>query len=293
MPIINTEYRREITAKLVDALKNGTAPWQQPWKNELAPVNAVTGRRYNGMNSILLSMEGGRLSNNGDPRWMTAKQAGRKHWLVKSGAKPVTLVCIFFAKPNENDDTFVLEPNCPIRRIYQLYHASQIKGIPEYRIRNRDTIIINNHVIDKILYNASARVYEGGDEAFYSPNADIIQIPSKRYFTDTEAYYSTLLHELVHWTGHHSRLDRGFYNHNSKEYAREELVAEIASMFLTAELGVVQTQEHFEQHAAYVNSWIKMLKSNPNEIFNAANEARKAANYILKFREDIEIRFAS
>ena len=176
--------------------------------------------------------------------------------------------------------------------MYALFHASQIKGIPAFAVRERGTVI-DNRMIDKIIFNSSARVYEGGFEACYMPSDDVIRMPNKNYFSSTEGYYSTLLHELVHWTGHSSRLDRiTLSSNNSEAYAREELVAEIASIFLTAELGITQTQEHFEQHAAYVNYWIRLLESDPNAIFAAAKEARKAANYILMFKE-VEIKLAS
>ena len=105
----------------------------------------------------------------------------------------------------------------------------------------------------------------------------------------TESYYSTLLHELSHWTGHNSRLDRFFswsFDINSEAYAREELVAEIASMFLTVETGIKQTQKHFENHMAYLNSWISLLKSDLNAIFKATQEAKKAVDFIMAFKDD-------
>lgn len=130
---------------------------------------------------------------------------------------------------------------------------------------------------------------EGGYEASYSPKSDLIRMPHRGAFIDTESYYSTLLHELAHWTGHSSRLDRFFswsIDTNSEAYAREELVAEIASMFITVETGIRQTQEHFENHVAYIDSWISLLKSDPNAIFKATQEAKKAVDFIMSFKDN-------
>ena len=122
------------------------------------------------------------------------------------------------------------------------------------------------------------------------PESDLIRMPRRNSFDDTESYYSTLLHELAHWTGHSSRLDRFFswsFDKNSEAYAREELVAEIASMFITLETGIRQTQEHFDNHVAYIDSWISLLKSDPNAIFKATQEANKAVDFIMSFRDDL------
>lgn len=309
MPTISEEYRQEVADKLIEALQNGTAPWQRPWEVIFMPVNAFTGKRYQGMNSIILSMEGGRLSNNNDPRWITRKQAEKAGLSVKFGERPIQISFFIMNKPpknggfrskrikyvpSENERYKKDKKGRPFRMIFGIYHASQIKGMPDFVAQNpnfKREEVINNRVIDKIIYNASARVYEGGEEAYFSPYDDIIRVPSKRYFKDTESYYSTLLHELAHWTGHCSRLNRiTATSRMSEAYAHEELVAEIASMFLTAEFGITQTEEHFEQHAAYVNSWIRLLASDPDEIFNAAKEARKAANFILMFKEGNEVK---
>lgn len=129
----------------------------------------------------------------------------------------------------------------------------------------------------------STRIFEGGNEAYYSPRDDLIRMPYRHTFIDTESYLFTLLHELAHWTGHSSRLDRfcswSSYTTNSKSYAREELVAEIASMFLTVETVMKQTQEHFTNHVAYIDSWISLLKSDHNAIFKATQEAKKAVDF--------------
>ncbi|MBR2207768.1 MAG: DUF1738 domain-containing protein [Synergistaceae bacterium] len=299
MPRSGEEYRMEITQKIIEALENGTAPWQKPWL-DYRPVNAVTGNFYVGINSIILSIEGEKFTTNEDSRWATRRQAESKKWSIKSDEKPITLKFfrIFEEEVESNRLRDIFQGRnvrkYAVSKTFEVFHASQIQGIPFLpAIRRKQKHIVNDEVIDKIIFNASARIYEGGNEACYSPDIDVIRMPIKKSFADTESYYSTLLHELAHWTGHRSRLDRiASFDRGSASYAREELVAEIASMFLSAEFGISQTQEHFDQHAAYINSWIKYLKSDPNAIFNAAKEAKKAANYILTFKE-VEIKLAS
>ena len=276
---ITKDYKVEITDKLIKALEVGSAPWQRTWSCDSAPVNAVTGRYYQGTNSILLWHEAEKLSSDGDFRWATRNQAEKKGWSIKSGSRPVKISIMII--PDEEEGV----KQRPIRKTFEVYHASQIRGIPKL-IRRTKSCVMSNNEIEEIIYNSSARIFEGGSEALYSSREDLIRMPRKSSFKDTEGYYSTLLHELAHWTGHESRLNR-FYSWNltKESYAREELIAEIASMFLSSETGMYLTQDHFNNHAAYISSWISLLKSDHEEIFRAAKEATKATNYILAFRE--------
>ena len=273
MPRIEEEYKMELSEKIIKALKNGTAPWQKPWL-DYRPVNAVTGKFYVGINSIILSVEGEKFANNEDTRWATRLQAESKKWSIKPDEKPITLK--FFRIIEEEVETNRLRDifqgsnvrKYAVSKTFEVFHASQIQGIPFLpAVRKKQKHIVNNEVIDKIIFNASPRVYEGGNEACYLPYIDVIRMPWKKSFDDTENYYSTLLHELAHWTGHRSRLDR------TGNYAYEELVAEIASMFLSAEFGLPQTQEHFDQHVAYIGSWISLIEKNTDVIFNFINKS--------------------
>ena len=279
---ITKDYKVEITDKLIKALEKGSAPWQQTWSCESAPVNAVTGRYYQGTNSMILWYEAKNLSSDGDFRWATRNQVEKKGWRIKSGSRPVRISIMII--PDEEEGV----KQRPIRKTFEVYHASQICGMPKF-IRRKNSYVMSNNEIEEIIYNSSARIFEGNLGASYSPREDLIRMPRKSSFEDTEGYYSTLLHELAHWTGHETRLER-FYSwslkRESKEsYAREELIAEIASMFLSFETGISLKQDHFDNHAAYISSWISLLKSDPEEIFRAAREATKATNYILAFRE--------
>ena len=285
MKIFDEQYKEDITNRIIKALEKGTAPWQQPWSTNL-PINAVTNKYYRGMNSIILAIKGGEFSEDQeedrDQRWATQKQVESQGWSIKSGAEPTKIYVLIIPKKTKiHSDLFnrvvVEKKKSAFMKTFEVYHASQIKGIPPF-IKCFRQQIISNEIIDKIVFNASARIFEGGIEACYIPQRDVIKIPYKRYFDDTESYYSTLLHELVHWTGHSSRL----------RYAREELVAEIASMMLTHEVGITLTQKHFDNHAAYVGFWISLLKSDTNAIFKATEDAQKAVNFILAFQDDEE-----
>ena len=275
------EYKEDITIRIIKALEKGTAPWQKPWADS-SPRNAVTGNLYHGFNAIILSVIGNELSENSDARWATLNQAASKGWTIKDGAKPTKIFVVI--QPESKSE--VNSRKRTFRKTFELYHASQINGIKSLPGRKHEAIM-SNEMIERIIFNSSARILEGGNEAYYSPRGDVIRMPFRKSFDDTESYYSTLLHELVHWTGHSSRLERFFSWTTSREdYARKELVAEIASLMLTVEAGISLTEKHFESHSAYVKSWISLLKSDHDAIFKAEKDAKKAVNFILSFLDD-------
>ena len=293
MSNINREYKLDITNRIIKALEKGTAPWQKTWSNNL-PVNAITNNCYRGVNSIFLSIKGEEISEDRDPRWATKKQAESKGWSIKDGAEPTKIFVLILPKKITvysellGKDVIVGDKKYAIRKTFDVYHASQIQGISPFVSPKRKPVM-SNRELDEIIFRSSARIFEGGTEASYSPSIDLIRVPRRNFFDDTESYYSTLLHELAHWTGHSSRLDRFLswsFDKSSEAYAREELVAEIASMLITLETGIRQTQEHFNNHVAYIDSWISLLKSDPNAIFKATQEANKAVNFIMSFRDD-------
>lgn len=284
---INKAYRIEITKKIIEALKNGTAPWQKPWEGDYMPINATTGIRYKGINSLLLSLVGEELDKGGDPRWATYLQAQTNGWRIKKASKATQIT---FWKPlevnpeNENDDDNVLvsKKKVVMKRFY-VFHASQIEGIPPYAVPKQIAEEERNQRIEEIISNSGADIRHSGFRAFYSPSGDFIQMPEHGYFESIESYYATLLHELAHWTAHEKRLNRHLsaFKH-SLEYAREELIAEISSVFLCSEFGIAQTQEHFDNHASYVGSWINILDKDYNAIFRASSEAERITDYLLK-----------
>ena len=285
---LNKAYRVEITKKIIEAQKSGTAPWQKPWEGDYMPINATTGIRYKGINSLLLSLVGSELDKGGDPRWATYLQAQMKGWRIKKNSKATQIT---FWKPvevnpeSENEDGNVsLTKMKFVMNSFYVFHASQIEGIPPYIVLKKKVAEEMNERIEEIISNSGADIRHGGFRAFYSPSGDFIQMPEREYFVNMESYYATLLHELSHWTAHEQRLNRHLSAFKgSLEYAREELIAEISSMFLCSAFGIAQTQEHFDNHAAYVGSWIKILGSDHNAIFKASSEAEKITDFIIHF----------
>lgn len=285
---LNKAYRIEITKKIIEALKNGTAPWQKPWEGDYRPINATTGTRYRGINSLLLSLIGEELDKGGDPRWATYLQAQKNGWRIKKNSKATQIT---FWKPievqpeNENEDDNISQSKTKfVMKRFNVFHASQIEGIPPYAVPKQMESDERSERIEEIISNSGADIRHGGFRAFYSPSGDFIQMPERVYFVNVESYYATLLHELSHWTAHEKRLNRHLSAFKgSLEYANEELIAEISSMFLCSALEIAQTQEHFDNHAAYVGSWIKILGSDHNAIFKASSEAEKITDFLMNF----------
>ena len=285
------EYRDELVKKLCDAMEKGTAPWQKTWTDGDAPFNAVSGRPYHGINSINLALQSQSLGHAEDPRWLTYDQAKEKGWHVKPGERGTHVEFYKFdEKPKvdefgdpvlDEDGKQEVEKSVLVRN-YVVFHASQIEGISPYVPKARNPIETSEKA-ERILKESGAEIRHGGNEAFYSLTGDNIQVPERGQFKTQADYYSTALHELSHWTGHPSRLNRETSSDmNSETYAKEELVAEISSMFVSAETGIPQTQEHFDNHAAYVDHWVKAIKEDPNALFRAVNQAQKASEEILK-----------
>ncbi|MFW5498410.1 MULTISPECIES: zincin-like metallopeptidase domain-containing protein [unclassified Maridesulfovibrio] len=286
-------YYQRFADDIIDKLEKGTAPWQRPWKaGEFQPAfNPVSGAIYRGINQVMLSSDG--LN---DPRFMTYKQAESKGWQVRKGSKSQTIVFWQMSqvsvmkdkdgKPERDEDGNVkaerIQLEKPILRFSNVFHASQIDGIPEWD--GREISWNPDERAEAILENSGANItHDQRDRAFYRPSSDEIHLPPHAAFDSPDKYYSTALHELGHWTGHESRLDREFGPFGSEIYAKEELRAEIASWMTSSELGISHNPE---QHASYVKSWVKVLKEDPYEIVRACQSAEKIKDYTLGFEKE-------
>jgi antirestriction protein ArdC len=279
---------QEFADRIITELEKGVKPWVRPWDADKAggpqaPFNPVTGKRYHGVNVLILGMDM-RAFQSGDPRWMTYQQAHEKHWQVRKGEKSTT---IFFSKPYEIEDDEADEGRKTIRVLkhYAVFHASQIDGIPGYKAPTvEEAPWTRPEAADIILKNSGAVIRIGGDRAFYSPATDHIQLPPEHSFRGPPEFAATALHELAHWTGHPSRLNRDMVSRfGSAAYAMEELRAELASAFVAAELGI---PTDIPQHASYIGNWIKPLKEDKREIFRAAAAAQRIADMQLGFHPD-------
>lgn len=296
----NKKPQFEVVAeKLIAELEKGTSIFQKPWKDNpfVLPFNPTTDKKYRGLNSLWLQMQG-----YDDPRWMTFKQAQANDWKVMKGAKGSVITYIKpFAErtlKDEHGKPILDENGEPKKAIEQLdrpiitsavvFNAKQISGIPEYKIEQTQVQQWENqHRAELITTNSGANISHGGNQAFYNPIGDSITMPKKEQFPDASGYYATLLHELGHWTGHSSRLDRPMIaRFGTPDYAKEELRAEIASLMLSGEIGV---SKDFGQHAAYVKSWVSILKDEPFELYRASSDAQKIMDYILQFEQKQQI----
>ncbi|MHB0668273.1 ArdC family protein [Roseomonas mucosa] len=282
------DHYQEVTDRIVAALEAGTRPWQQPWKNGAPgmPVNATTGRRYHGINTLILAMTSFALG--GDPRFCSYKQASDRGWQVRKGERGTT---VFFFKrmlvedrnaaPDADDRTKAI----PMLRAYTVFNGSQIEGIPAYlRPDQADTPWCRPEAADIILANSKAVLRFGGDRAFYSSSLDFIQLPEPAAFNSAEDFAATALHEAAHWSGASHRLNRDLSGRfGSAAYAQEELRAELASVFIGGTLGLPCD---IPNHASYVASWASKLKEDKREIFRAAADAQRIADYLLAFHPD-------
>ena len=287
------DFRQEVTDSIVRMLEEGVAPWQKPWEATGVPQNPTTGKSYRGGNAIHLmasQIRGGFE----DPRWMTYRQAAEQGWQVRKGENGAQIEFWEMKKPKERDgnpkgeDQADNEKPRLVHRVYTVFNAKQIDGIPPYQPRVH-TAFETAQAGERILTNSGAKIsHDQVDRAFYSPGSDSIHLPPREVFKDAPGYYGTALHELSHWTGHKDRLNRATLNESYRfgdvNYAREELRAELASVFLAAERGIPHDPA---SHAAYVGSWIKALREDKNEIFRAAHDASIATDYLLNLDREV------
>ena len=294
-------FHKAVAEKLIEQLKTGTAPWQKPWSpaepNAYLPMNPTTGKRYKGINSLFLLAQG-----HSDARWMTYKQAAAAGAQVRKGEKGTPIQYYKFSEEQDKLD----DKGQPVRdvngkkiketvqlerpRVFfaTVFNGEQIDGLPPQQIKPKAEQQWNAVERAEHILNASGAkiTHAAGDRAFYRPSTDSITMPERHQFDTADAYYATALHELGHWTGHPSRLDRDLgHPFGSEGYAKEELRAEISSLIVGEELNIGHDPG---QHAAYVKSWIKVLEDDPLEIFRAASDAEKIQKYILSLEQQQE-----
>jgi antirestriction protein ArdC len=287
------DHYQEVTDRVIAALEAGTPPWRKPWDPDKAggpamPRNAATGHRYRGINVLTLGMSPLAFTS-GDPRWATYKQSEERGWRVRKGERGTT--GFFFRRLEVRDDTKPEDDEDSVRRIpllraFTLFHACQINGIPDYVPPTIEEAPWRApEAAELIIANSGAIVRHGGDRAFYSPTTDHIQMPPHAAFATAERFCGTLIHEASHWSGAPSRLNRDLHNRfGSHEYSREELRAELGSVMVCAELGISDCD--FSNNAAYIASWLEKLRSDRKEIFRAAADAQRIADYLLAFHPD-------
>lgn len=282
----------EVTSRIIAELEAGRLPWVQPWDASRCvcsmPSNAVSGRGYSGINVLILwaaSVEQGFTSQ----RWLTYRQAEQAGGHVRRGEKGTVICYADRFTPRDEADKAQSEDReartVAFLKRFTVFNLDQCEGLPEAlkSLQVSADPIVAVEAVDAIIRASGADVRIGGGEAYYSPAQDYVAVPPQAAFHEPINWYRTALHELGHWTGHTSRLGRDQSGKfGSAAYAREELVAEMASAFACASLGIVPTV----RHADYVGAWLQVLRGDEKAIFRAASAASKAADFLLSCGEE-------
>ncbi|WP_426422547.1 ArdC family protein [Bradyrhizobium genosp. A] len=278
-----------ITNQIVTALEQGVRPWHQPWnaahmEGRVALPLRHNGVAYRGVNVLALWMQA-MASGYASPVWMTFKQALELKAHVKKGEKGSLVVYADKLTRTETDAKTGEESTraIPFMKGYVVFNAEQIEGLSDlyYAKPAPQTPTIQRIARAETFFAATGvTVRHGGNRAYYSVSTDHVQMPPLESFSDAGAYYATLGHETCHWTKHPTRLDRDFGRKRwgDEGYAMEELVAELGAAFLSADLELTPSLR--DEHASYIDSWLKALKSDNRAIFAAASHAQRAADFL-------------
>lgn len=273
--------------KAIKAIENGEigiAPWKRPWFQNGIPQNLITKKPYRGMNVFLLSLMG-----YSSPYFVTFNQAKKLGGKVKTGEKGMPVIFWkWIVVDKDNDGNKLDKPkSIPFLRYYTVFNVSQCEGfedkIPQAKIREFNPIQDAERIIEAMPNKPMIKHDE--DRAYYSPKLDFVNMPKHELFDSDTEYYSVCFHELIHSTGHQSRLNRkeitemdGFGSH---AYSVEELVAEMGAVFLCNEVGIEST---FENSLAYLKSWLATFKNDTKMLIMASGRAQKATDYILNVK---------
>ena len=293
------KMREDMIKAFVASLEQETIPWRKKWAElGVRPCNAVTGNNYRGANVLWLMYMQEEMGYK-DNRWCTFKQAQEQGWRIRKGEKGTRIEFWSWYDTekkkrldwmemenlrNELEPDEFIKRVKPMDRVSVVFNAQQIEGIPEqvipHNILDEDTLMAQREIL---LKNMSLSFYEGGSKAYYRPSTDSVHMPEISLFENEYSYMATFLHEAGHATGHSSRLNRDMQGtFGSPEYAREELRAEIASAFTAQALGLPGADSSFDNHKAYIQNWIQILKKEPNELFRAINDAEKISDYLME-----------
>jgi len=272
----------QVTTRIMELLETGTIPWKKLWISSDGPKNLISKKPYRGINQFLLN-----CSPYSSSYWLTYRQAAERGGQVRGGEKSTPVVfwkwldCKVVSEDDDNEAT----GKVPLLRYYNVFNLDQIDGI-EPPTEDQPTnpfspIDQAEEVIRSMPYRPL--IQYGGDRAFYSPSVDYIKLPNKGAFKSPEEYYSTAFHELVHATGNANRLGRkGILEPSyfgSHDYSQEELVAEFGASMLCGHAGI--EQQTIDNSAAYIQGWLKVLKSDKKLAIVAAGQAQRAADFIL------------
>ncbi len=278
-----------ITDKIIIELERGVRPWMQPWNTAHAGDHITrplrhNGQPYSGINVLLLWSEAIARGFTA-PTWMTFRQALELGAAVRKGETGTTVVfASSFIRSDTNDTGQQIEHDIPFLKAYTVFNADQITGLAP-RLRQpipTDDPIRRIANADRFFANTGALIRHGGSSAYYVPARDYIQMPAFDAFRDAASYVAILSHEMTHWTAAPHRLDRDLsrYGKDTCDRAREELIAELGSCFLCADLGIAPELEPRSDHASYLAAWLKVLGNDKRAILVAASHAQRAVSYL-------------
>lgn len=274
---IKRDIYQIVTDKIIEQLEKGCIPWKQPWSAAGIPTNLITKKPYRGINIWLLSLEG--YSQN---YFLTYNQALKIGTRIRKGEKSHLVV---FWKREEKENKSGEVTIATYLRYYKVFNISQCELVPENLLlieQSSNKEILNCQQVIHQMHKCPL-IKHGSSEAYYNPIHDYISIPNLESFKNSESYYSTLFHEMIHSTGHISRLNReGIMKRNgfgSDLYSFEELIAELGSSYLNSITGIdYATLQH---NASYLQGWLKQLKNDKKLIVSASTQSQKAVDYIL------------
>jgi antirestriction protein ArdC len=282
---VKKDLYTEVSSRIAAQLEAGVTPWIRPWSvtagNNL-PFNAFSKRRYNGANVVMLWGAAQCDPRFVVPAYATFNQVKASGGNVRKGERGTE---VFFVKPMESKTKFKADGSPEkfiMLRSFTVFNVAQCDNLPESLVpapvtkRNEE---MRDPTIDEFLAVTGADIRHGGNSAYYARKPDYVQMPDFAVFHGASHYYGTALHELSHWTGHESRLNRTFgAKFGDKAYAAEEMVAELAAAFLAAEFGIDGALQ--EQNAAYLSHWAQLLRDEPRAFFQACSKAQEAANFL-------------
>lgn len=278
-----TNVYEMVTERIIAELEKGVIPWEKPWTGvRSGAYNRVSKRPYSLLNQMLLKHTG---------EYATYKQWQDLGGQVKKGGKSeIVVFWKIFETEETNKDTGEKETKkIPLLRYYNVFHISQVEGVEPLKPEQLNDEVEPIEEADKIITDYITREHIEftecrSNEAYYSPSQDAVVVPMKEQYKVINEYYSTTFHELTHSTGHKNRLNRletgAVAAFGSETYSKEELVAEIGSASLMNLLGI-ETVKTFRNSAAYIQSWLQVLRNDNKFIVSASSKAEKAVNYIL------------
>jgi antirestriction protein ArdC len=286
---MRSDLYQRITDRIVRDLEQGVRTWHAPWNIEHAAGRITRPLRPNGIPyqgiNVLELWSAALISGHAAPIWMTFRQAQELGGQVRKGEHGWQVVYVSKITRTERDERTGEESprEIPFMRGYTVFNVEQIEGLPpHYYAVNAPKIdpVQRNACAEAFLSATGADVRHSGTRAYYSISGDYVQLPPFETFRDPESYYATRGHETVHWTRHPSRLAREFgrKRFGDEGYAMEELVAELGAAFLCADLDLVPDVR--DDHAAYIASWIQVLKNDKRAIFTAASHAQRAVDFL-------------